>query len=207
MSGLALRLTARLDAPAQRRQAWRMSLPDDEARRAGQIAAIASKADREAFAALFAYYAPRVKGQAMRFGLSADVAEDVAQETMLSVWRRASQFDPARGTASAWVFTIAVNARTDRLRRDSRMNNAAPLDGAALEIAAPPAAGESLDGARLATLIETLPPEQRRVVMMAFFRDASQSEIARALGTPLGTVKSRLRLALAKLREALGETS
>jgi RNA polymerase sigma-70 factor (ECF subfamily) len=206
MSGLALRRAARLDAPAQRRQAWRMSLPDDEARRAGQIAAIAARADREAFAALFAYYAPRVKGQAMRFGLPADIAEDVAQETMLSVWRRAGQFDPARGNASAWVFTIAVNARTDRLRRDARLNNAAPLDGAALDIAGPPASEESLDGARLAALVESLPPEQRRVVMMTFFRDASQSEIARALGTPLGTVKSRLRLALAKLREALGET-
>ncbi|MBL8588045.1 MAG: sigma-70 family RNA polymerase sigma factor [Methylobacteriaceae bacterium] len=169
--------------------------------------AVARSADRQAFAELFAWYAPRVKAQAMRFGLSADAAEDVAQETMLSLWRRAGQFDRARGGASAWVFTIAVNARIDRLRRDQRLAKSAPLDGAALDIAAAAGDEAGLDGARLARLLADLPPDQRKVVHLAFYGGATQSEIADALGAPLGTVKSRLRLALQKLRAALGETS
>jgi RNA polymerase sigma-70 factor (ECF subfamily) len=184
-----------------------MIAPDDDARRAALIEAVAHKADRQAFAELFAWYAPRVKAQAMRFGLSADAAEDVAQDTMLSLWRRAGQFDRARGGASAWVFTIAANARIDRLRRDQRLARSAPIDGAALDIAAEATDEGGLDGARLARLLEDLPPDQRKVVHLTFFGGASQSEIADALGAPLGTVKSRLRLALLKLRAALGETS
>ncbi|MDE2579404.1 MAG: sigma-70 family RNA polymerase sigma factor [Hyphomicrobiales bacterium] len=168
------------------------------------MAAIAGSADREAFAALFGYYAPRIKAQAMRFGLPADAAEDVAQDAMTAVWRRAAQFDPQRGSASAWVFAIAVNTRIDRLRREAKFAAHAPLDGAALEISGgEPTLEAGFDATRLQPLIAALPADQRRVVLLAFFRDASQSEIARLLGIPLGTVKSRIRLALAKLRAAL----
>ena len=84
------------------------------------IVAVASRQDRAAFAALFGFYAPRVKAMLMRQGAAADTAEDIAQEALVSVWRKSAFFDPSRASASAWVFTIARNLRVDRLRSDNR---------------------------------------------------------------------------------------
>src|SRR6202012_3235543 len=82
------------------------------------IAIVASRGDRDAFAALFRHFAPRVKALMMRSGIAASAAEELAQETMLAVWRKASYFDPARAGAATWIFTIARNLRIDRLRRE-----------------------------------------------------------------------------------------
>lgn len=177
-----------------------------ERARGDMIGAIAAACDRSAFIALFEFYAPRIKAQAMRFGLDGSAAEDVVQDTMLSVWRRADQFDPARGTASAWVFTIATNARLDRIRRDKRLANAAGLAGSETLLVAD--LNESgADQARLSDIVSALPAEQRRIVEMSFYADIPHGDIASQLGIPLGTVKSRMRLAMAKLRQALGEPS
>jgi RNA polymerase sigma-70 factor (ECF subfamily) len=171
------------------------------------IVDIAERADREAFATVFRHFAPRVKSYLLRLGSGAESAEELAQETMLTVWRRAGAFDPAKAAASTWIFTIARNLRIDRLRRDGR-----PIPGDDPSDLAAQSLPDSLlsaseDQVRLARALATLPREQAQVVTLAFFGDKPHSEIAVELGLPLGTVKSRLRLAMGRLRAALDYAS
>lgn len=175
--------------------------PATEAERTALVRAVADSEDRNAFITLFEFYAPRIKAQAMRFGVAADVAEDIAQDAMLLVWRSARQFDPQRGSASAWIFTIATNARLGRMRRDRRLALAVELDGEMPELAVQSPEGN--DAARLSRCVQSLPEEQRRILRLSFFSDLPHGEIASRLGIPLGTVKSRIRLAIAKLRHVL----
>lgn len=179
----------------------------DKSDLARAIEAIAQSRDRQAFAVLFAYFAPRVKSYLIRLGAPAPLAEDLAQETMLTVWRKATYFDGARAEAATWIFTIARNLRIDALRRD-RHPDPRPED--VLLLADPPApADERLAAARredrLREALKTLPEEQALIVRLSYFQDKPQREIERDLGIPLGTVKSRLRLALTRLRASLGE--
>lgn len=173
---------------------------------AGFIVRIAERGDREAFAGLFSHFAPRVKSYLMRLGAPPEAAEELAQETLLTVWRRAASYDPARAAASTWIFTIARNLRIDLARRDARA--AQPEDPSAFTPA--PALPDTLlsateDEARIGAALADLPKEQAQVITLAFFADKPHSEIAAELGIPLGTVKSRLRLAMARLRGALRE--
>jgi RNA polymerase sigma factor (sigma-70 family) len=164
-------------------------------------------ADREAFAALFQHLAPRVKAYLMRLGADAGMAEDLAQDVMLTVWREASRFDAGRASVVTWVFTIARNRRIDRLRRESRPDFdpedplfvADPVESAetAIEIA------QREHSLRRA--IEDLPREQAELIHMAYYEDLAHGGIAARRDLPLGTVKSRLRLALARLRRVMGE--
>ena len=169
------------------------------------LAAVAQQGDREAFAGLFQWFAPRVKRYMQRLGADPDTAEDLAQETLVQVWRKAAQYDPAR-PPSAWVFTVARNLRIDRLRRqrlfEVELTEEADAedefgDGHQRTL-------ERLDAGRLTELVRALPAEQVQVVRLAYFEGLSHAEVGRVLDVPLGTVKSRLRLALAKLRSALG---
>jgi len=169
------------------------------------LAAVAQRGDREAFAGLFQWFAPRVKRYMQRLGADPDTAEDLAQETLVQVWRKAAQYDPAR-PPSAWVFTVARNLRIDRLRRqrlfEVELTEEADAedefgDGHQRTL-------ERLDAGRLLELVRALPAEQVQVVRLAYFEGLSHAEVGRTLDVPLGTVKSRLRLALAKLRSALG---
>lgn len=178
---------------------------ESETDRARLIGAIAASADRVAFAALFEFYAPRIKAQAMRFGVGADVAEDIVQDAMLSLWRRAAQFDATRGAASAWVFTIATNARIDRMRRDKRLSEAKDIDAESPLLMVEATDGSGVDAARLARHMDVLSDDQRRILHLSFYADIPHSEISERLGLPLGTVKSRIRLAIAKLRQELRE--
>lgn len=170
------------------------------------LAAIAARGDREAFAALFCHFAPRVKGYLLRLGLADAEAEELAQETMLTVWRRAELFDPAIGSAAAWIFTIARNLRVDAVRRDRL---APRLELMAEEPLPPPAIDAAMQSVqhaeRVRAALASLPPEQAEVVRLSFFDDRPHAEIERALGIPLGTVKSRLRLAFARLRALLDD--
>lgn len=170
------------------------------------LAAIAARGDRDAFAALFDHFAPRVKGYLMRLGLPAAQAEELAQEAMLTVWRRAEQFDPATHGAAAWIFTIARNLRVDAVRRDRLVPR---LDLMAEEPPPPPHADATVEasqhGERVRAALASLPDEQAEVVRLSFFDDRPHAEIERALGIPLGTVKSRLRLAMARLRTLLDD--
>lgn len=173
------------------------------------VVAIAARQDREAFAALFALFAGRVKSWMMRSGASAEIAEEIAQETMLTVWRKASLYDPGRATVSAWVFTIARNARIDRLRKDKRARQHLQYELIELDQEEPDRPDGLLDAAqreaRVRKALEKLPEDQVRIVRLSFFDGRPHSEIAEHLGIPLGTVKSRLRLAMGRLRQSLGD--
>lgn len=173
----------------------------------GLLVRVASAADRAAFAELYAYFAPRIKGYLMRAGAPADLADDLAQETMLKVWRKARLYDPAKAGAATWIFTIARNLRIDAARRAAKP--ALDPDEPALLPEAEPAADETLERSerdtRIKAAFETLPSAQHEVVMLHFVEDAAHSEIAEQLGLPLGTVKSRLRLAFSKIRKELSD--
>lgn len=172
--------------------------PDVHAR---HISDVAASRDRASFAALFEYFAPRVKSYLMRVGTPAALAEELAQETMLSVWRKAALFDADRASASTWIFTIARNLRIDAARRmrdpmiiASEIEPDAPEEPFAIV-----ARQQSQTVVRDA--LQRLPAEQRQVLTLSFFEERPHSEIATMLGIPLGTVKSRVRLAISKLRE------
>ena len=173
------------------------------------IVAVAHAADRDAFTALFAHFAPRVKAYLLRTGSDDALADELAQETLLSVWRKAASFDPARASAATWIFTIARNLRVDRFRKEWRdVAVGDDLPDAVDEAARP---DESLSGdersERVRQALWKLPPDQVKVIELSFFEEAPHAEIARALGIPLGTVKSRIRIAMTKLRALLDELS
>ena len=173
------------------------------------VAAIAKESDRGAFAALFGYYAPRVKGFLVRTGTPAETAEEIAQETMLLVWRKAALFDASRASVSTWVYTIARNLRIDRQRRERGVSADVLFD--VLRYDDPEQPDEVLEnfdcGERIRVAMSELPSEQSAVVRLSFFEEKPHADISRILDIPLGTVKSRLRLAMAKLRERLDEIS
>lgn len=173
------------------------------------VRAIAESRDRSAFAALFSCYAPRVKAYLIRHGCPDGQAEELAQETMLAVWRKADCFDPAKAAPGTWIFTIARNLRIDQVRRERRPE--LDPDDPALVPAAAPQADLVLQAKEHHVLIQNalqaLPPDQARVIALSFFEDKPHGEIAGELGLPLGTVKSRIRLAFARLRAALGQMS
>jgi RNA polymerase sigma factor (sigma-70 family) len=158
--------------------------------------------DRAAFARLFDFYAPRVKAMAMRNGTPAPVAEDIAQDVMLRVWRARAQFDPSRAQASGWIYQIARNRRVDLARREPR-----PLPEDIAAQPGPEEAGDSLaleqEVGRLRTALEALPAAQRDMVERAYLGEMTHQEISRQTSLPLGTVKSRLRLAIDRLRHEL----
>lgn len=185
------------------------STSPDRAGLARAIEAIAQSGDRQAFAQLFAHFAPRVKSYLLRLGAPAPLAEDLAQETMLTVWRKAAYFDGSRAEAATWIFTIARNLRIDALRRD-RHPEPRPED-ILLLADAPTPADDQIAAARredrLREALKTLPEEQALIVRLSYFQDKPHREIERDLGIPLGTVKSRLRLAMTRLRACLGEAS
>lgn len=166
---------------------------------------VALERDRAAFAVLFGHFAPRVKAYLMRLGAPAAQAEDLAQEALLALWRKAHLFDAAKASAATWVFTIARNLRIDALRREKRPG----LDPEDFQPDAPPDADDVMaladEEERLRAALKHLPPDQIAVIELSFFADKPHSQIASELDIPLGTVKSRLRLAMARLRAALGE--
>ena len=174
---------------------------------AALIEAIAVRRDRAAFADLFAYFGPRVKAWMLRGGANPTAAEELAQETMLAVWQKARLFDPARAGASTWIFTIARNLRIDALRRERHPSDLMP--DPAEEPEAPMQADRvvamSQQETRIRSALSLLPPEQADVIRKAFFEDKVHAEIEKELGIPLGTVKSRLRLAITRLRTVLGD--
>lgn len=166
------------------------------------LACVARDRDRQAFGLLFRHFGPRLKSFFMRWAVSSGVAEDLVQETMLNVWRRASSFDPARAGVATWMFTIARNVRVDHLRRQ-RDPAALPVD----PDDAPASVEDWLIGAerdaRVRDALVALSTEQQIIIRLSYFGEKSQTEIAEELGIPLGTVKSRTRLAMNRLRALL----
>lgn len=172
------------------------------------LRAVAHAGDRQAFGSLFSHFAPRIKSYLLRAGTDDALAEDLAQETMVLVWRKAALFDVAHAGASTWVFTIARNLRVDRFRRQGgagalQMDDV-DLDG--LAHGAPEPAAQ-LHAQRMERHVQAalrqLPAEQAMVLQLSYYEDQPHARIAERLGIPLGTVKSRVRLAVAHLRRLL----
>lgn len=178
---------------------------DERAHFADLLVAVADRQDRAAFAELFAYYAPRVKSYLMRLGSDGAQAEEIAQDVMVNVWRKASLFDRTQASVSTWIFRIARNRRIDVFRR-ARRPDLDPEEPMILPsgVEAPEARVESLETeARVRAALTGLPEEQVSLLKLAFYEGLSHREIAERIGVPLGTVKSRIRLAFAKMKTRL----
>jgi RNA polymerase sigma-70 factor (ECF subfamily) len=166
---------------------------------------IAERADPAAFRELYEAYGPRVKAYMMRRGADAGTAEDLAQETLLTVWRKAALYAGEKGSMTTWVFAIARNLRIDRLRREVPWQELP--EGRMAEASDEPLPDEVMDEKerqeRVQAALADLPSEQKEVVSLAYLEGLSHSEIAERLSVPLGTVKSRMRIAYQKISQAL----
>jgi RNA polymerase sigma-70 factor (ECF subfamily) len=169
------------------------------------IVRIARTRDEVSFEVLFRYFAPRLKSYFLRQGSDHSLAEEITQEALVSVWRNAAQFDPSKASASTWIFTIARNLSIDQFRR-TRRPTFDPTDPAFI-----PDGDQSPDyqleraeaDHRLREVMHTLSANEKSVLMLSFYEDCSHGDIAKKLDLPIGTVKSRIRLAFAKVRAAL----
>nr|WP_246870490.1 sigma-70 family RNA polymerase sigma factor [Mameliella sp. LZ-28] len=159
--------------------------------------------DEAAFVALFRHFAPRVKAFLMRSGADAAQAEECVQDVMATVWQKAAQFDPARASAATWIFTIARNRRIDALRKQKRPEPEDLPWGPEAEPDQEDRLGLQQETEHLGEALASLPAKQRDLIEKAYFGDLTHSEIAEATGLPLGTIKSRIRLALQRLRHAM----
>jgi RNA polymerase sigma-70 factor (ECF subfamily) len=140
----------------------------------------------------------------MKAGADPTMAEECSQEAMATVWNKAKLFDPARASASTWIFTIARNKRIDAIRKIRRPEPDELMWPDGMEDAQDDALELKQQSEILADAIQNLPEKQRQLVEKAFFKELSHGEIALETGLPLGTIKSRIRLALERLRHAMG---
>jgi len=165
--------------------------------------AVRDHRDRDAFAALFDFFAPRLKHFVMRGGIGSGQAEEVVQEVMLTVWRKAAMFDPERAQVASWIYQIARNRQIDKMRRENR-----PLPEALVhEPDSEPDAGQVIaleqEAAQLKQALGKLKPEQREMIEKAYLGELTHQQIKHQTGLPLGTIKSRIRLGLDRLRHEL----
>jgi RNA polymerase sigma factor (sigma-70 family) len=171
----------------------------------GLAEAVAVRRDQKAFAELFDYFAPRIKSYLQRLGMEPGQAEELTQEVMIVLWHKAGLFDPAKSSLATWLFRIARNRRIDAFRRDK--SALLDPDDPALQPSQPEAADDIVEAEerdeRVRKAMLDLPEEQAVLVRQAFFLGRSHSQIAEDTGLPLGTVKSRIRLAFARLRRTL----
>ena len=168
------------------------------------LTAIARDQDQEAFSALFRNFAPKVKAFLLKSGADESLAEEVMQDVMGTVWRKAEQYDPARASVATWIFTIARNRKIDLLRKYARPQPEDLPWGPEDKPDQEDVLGLQQDSARLVEALNSLPAKQRELIERAYYGDLSHSEIAAETGLPLGTIKSRIRLALDRLRHKMG---
>lgn len=164
---------------------------------------IAAHQDRAAFSALFQHFAPRVKAYLIKSGADGSLAEECTQEVMAQVWRKAVLFDPSRASVATWIFTVARNRKIDALRKMRRPEPDDITWGPQEEPNQEDVMTLHQETARLSIAIAELPDKQRTLIEQAYFGDLSHSEIAKETGLPLGTIKSRIRLALDRLRHKM----
>ena len=164
---------------------------------------IRDQKDAAAFAELFTHFAPRVKGFLMKSGSDASLAEECTQDVMATVWNKAHQFDPARASVATWIFTIARNRKIDLLRRQRRPEPQDVSWGPETQPEQADILALQQECEILGTALAALPEAQRDLVQKAYFGELTHSEIAAQTGLPLGTIKSRIRLALERLRHAM----
>lgn len=191
--------------PRTQRDTRTESARADAKRHADWLEAVAANADRDAFAQLFDHFGPRLKAYLMRIGADESMAEEVAQDVMVTLWRKAALFDRSKSSVATWLFRIARNRRIDVLRRKRAIT--VDTETMIIEDESLPDPVETLDEekrqARIRTALKQLPSEQLQLVELAFFTELSHSQISEETGLPLGTVKSRIRLAFGRLRRIL----
>ncbi|MEM1286377.1 MAG: sigma-70 family RNA polymerase sigma factor [Pseudomonadota bacterium] len=179
----------------------------DASRHADWLEAVAQSQDRTAFTHLFDHFGPRVKAYLMRLGADDALAEEIAQDVMVTLWRKAHLFDRSKSSVATWLFRIARNRRIDVLRRKRTVD--VDAETLVIEDESLPDPDETLDEdgrkGRIREALAKLPPQQLQLVELAFFTELSHSQIAEETGLPLGTVKSRIRLAFGRLRRVLDE--
>ena len=159
--------------------------------------------DQEAFVALFHHFAPRIKAYLVRVGGSATQAEEATQEAMATVWHKARLFNPAKASAATWIYTIALNKQLDAIRKQNRPEPEELTWGD--EDSSDPEAEVNVaqEQELLKAAVQNLPTNQRILIEKAFFGDLSHAEIADETNLPLGTIKSRIRLGLERLRREM----
>lgn len=169
------------------------------------LIAVRDRRDKAAFARLYDYFVPRLKGMLMRSGMPGAAAEDVVQDVMLTIWRKAHLYDETRARASAWIYRIARNRQIDVIRRRPRpVPDELVAEAETRETREADAAiGLEQEAAQLREAIKALPEAQRDIIERAYVGELTQAEIREATGLALGTIKSRIRLALEKLRHEL----
>ncbi|SLN43592.1 sigma-70 family RNA polymerase sigma factor [Roseisalinus antarcticus] len=168
-----------------------------------ELEAIRDRQDQGAFAALFRHFAPRVKAYLIKSGSAPEMAEEVTQDVMATLWRKAHLFDGGRASVSTWVFTIARNRRIDLVRRYQRPEPEDLPWGPEAEPEQDEAIVLQEETDKLGKALKSLPEKQRTLIERAYFGELSHSEIAEETGLPLGTIKSRIRLALERLRHEM----
>ncbi|SFL39842.1 RNA polymerase sigma-70 factor, ECF subfamily [Shimia haliotis] len=165
--------------------------------------AVRDARDKTAFAALFDHYAPRIKGLLMRKGCGHGQADEIVQDVMLTIWRKAAMFDPERAQVSAWIYQIARNRHIDVIRKENRpipeeLGEAPDAEPDATQIL-----GMEQESLHLREALSRLKPAQREMIEAAYLGEMSHRELSEKTGLPLGTIKSRIRLGLEKLRHEL----
>ena len=207
---IAVMLTLTLDLP----RAMRPDIARDESktlsRRKSDLSqqtvwmiAVRDHRDRNAFAALFDHFAPRLKGFIMRSGTSAQHAEEIVQDVMLTMWRKAAMFDPHRAQVSAWIYQIARNRQIDIARKEKRPMPEELREEPNTEPDASQILGLEQEAGQLKQALAKLKPEQREIIERAYLGELTHQEISAQTGLPLGTIKSRIRLGLERLRHEL----
>jgi len=171
----------------------------------GLAGRVAHERDRQAFEELFDFFAPRINAYLRRLGLDPAGAEEICQDVMVTLWHKAALFDPAKSSLSTWLFRIARNRRIDLARRDK--GDSLDQDDPMLQPEPEPLPDAGLDSVvredKVRAAMSQLPPEQYEVIRFAFFLGYPHSRIAEETGLPMGTVKSRIRLAFARLKTIL----
>jgi RNA polymerase sigma factor (sigma-70 family) len=173
------------------------------------LLAVGARRDIQAFEVLFRHFGPKIRAFMLKRGGTRQQAEELMQETMMMMWNKAALFDPTRGSVSSWIFTVARNVRIDAFRKTNRPEFD-PTDPAFVPDPEPAAddvyeAGQEAE--RLRGALVKLPPEQADLLRLSFYEEISHSAIAERMNLPLGTVKSRIRLAYSRLREILGDAA
>lgn len=168
-----------------------------------QLIAIRDNQDQSAFAEVFAHFAPRVKAFLMKSGSAPDLAEEISQDVMATLWRKSHMFNPAKASVSTWIFTIARNRRIDVLRKQRRPEPEGLTWGPEAEPDQSDILALQQESKLLSDALAELPDKQKDLIVRAYYGELTHSEIAEQTGLPLGTIKSRIRLALDRLRHQL----